>query len=98
MSQKLPIKSFKQVKQKKLSRFNEDFIKKYDEDCHKGYFLEVDIDYSKALFNFHKNLLFLPERKEVEKNEKLICSLEDKEKLCYSHRSFKTSIKSWIKF
>ena len=98
MSQKLPIKSFKWVKQKKLSRFNEDFIKKYDEDCHKGYFLEVDIDYSKALFNFHKNLLFLPERKEVEKNEKLICSLEDKEKLCYSHRSFKTSIKSWIKF
>ena len=98
MSQKLPIKSFKWVKQKKLSRFNEDFIKKYDEDCHKGYFLEVDIDYSKALFNFHKNLLFLPERKKVEKNEKLICNLEDKEKLCYSHRSFKTSIKSWIKF
>ena len=98
MSQKLPIKSFKWVKQKKLSRFNEDFIKKYDEDCHKGYFLEVDIDYSKALFNFHKNLLFLPERKKVEKNEKLICSLEDKGKLCYSHRSFKTSIKSWIKF
>ena len=27
MSQKLPVKGFKWVKQKKLSKFNEDFIK-----------------------------------------------------------------------
>ena len=32
MSQKLPINGFKWVKQRKLSKFNEDFIKKYDED------------------------------------------------------------------
>ena len=67
-------------KTKKLSKFNEDFIKKHDEDCNKGYFLEVDIDYTKELFNFHKDLPFLPERKKVEKVEKLICSIEDKEK------------------
>ena len=95
MSQKLPVNGFKWVKQKKLSKFNEDFIKKYDEDCNKGYFLEVDIDYPKELFNFHKDLPFLPERKKVEKIEKLICSIEDK-KICYSHKSFKTSIKSRI--
>ena len=47
MSQKLPVKGFKWVKQKQLSKFNEDFIKKYDEDCIRGYFLEVDIDYPK---------------------------------------------------
>ena len=67
MSQKLPIKSFKWVKQKKLSRFNEDFIKKYDEDCHKGYFLEVDIDYSKALFNFIKIYYFYLKEKRLKK-------------------------------
>ena len=36
MSKKLPVRGFKWVKQKKLSKFNEDFIKKYDEDCNKG--------------------------------------------------------------
>ena len=80
MSQKLPVKGFKWVKPKKLSEFNEDFIKKYDEDCNKGYFLEVDIDYPKQLFDFHKDLPFLTEGKKIEKVEKPICSIEDKEK------------------
>ena len=38
MPQKLPVKGFKWVKQEKLSRFNEDFIKKYDEDSNKRIF------------------------------------------------------------
>ena len=58
MSQKLPVKGFKWVKKKKLSTFNEDFIKKYDEDSSTGYFLEVDIDCLKELFNSHKDLPF----------------------------------------
>ena len=36
MSQKLIVNSFKLVKQKKLSKFNEDFIKNYDENSNKG--------------------------------------------------------------
>ena len=40
VSQKLPINGFKWVKQKKLSKFYEDFIKKYDEDCKKDIFLK----------------------------------------------------------
>ena len=83
MSQKLPVKSFKQVKRKKLSKFNEDFIKKYDEDCNKGYFLEVDVEYPKTLFNSHKDLPFLPERKKVEKVEKLICSIGEKKNVIH---------------
>ena len=47
MSQKLPVKGLKWAKQKKISKFNEEFIKKYDKDCKKGYFLEVDINYPK---------------------------------------------------
>ena len=78
MSQKLPVNGFKWVK--KLSKFNEDFIKDYDENSNKGYFREVDVDYPKKLFDLHKNLPFLRERKKVNKIEKIICSIEDKEK------------------
>ena len=45
MSQKLPVNGFKWVEN--LSKFNEDFLKNYDENSDKGYFLEVDIDYPK---------------------------------------------------
>ena len=61
MSQKLPVNGFKWVE--KLSRFNEIFIKNYDENSDKGYFFEVDVDYPKKLFDLHKDLPFLPERK-----------------------------------
>ena len=51
MSQKLPVNGFKW--EKKLSKFNESFIRNYDENSDIGYFLEVDIDYSKKLFNLN---------------------------------------------
>ena len=98
MSQKLPVNGFKWVKQKKLSKFNEDFIKNYDENSNKGYFLEVDIDYPKELFNLHKDLPFLPERKKVEKVEKLICSIENKEKYVIHIRSLKQALIHGLKF
>ena len=87
MSQKLPVNGFKWVK--KLSKFNEDFIKKHDENSNTGYFLEVDVDYPKMWFNSHKDLPFLPEIKKVEKVEKLICSIEDKEKYVIYIRALK---------
>ena len=78
MSLKLPVNGFKWVK--KISKFNEMFIRNYDENSDKGYFLEVDVDYPKKLFDLHKDLPFLPERKKVNKVEKLICNIEGKEK------------------
>ena len=42
MSQTLPVNGFIWVK--KLSKFNEDFIKKYDENSNKRYFLEVAVE------------------------------------------------------
>ena len=97
MSHKLPVNGFKWLKKKKLSKFNEDFIKKCDEDCNKGYFLEVDIDYPKKLFDLHKDLQFLPERKKVEKVEKLICNIEGKEKCVIQIRTLKQALNYRLK-
>ena len=62
-----------------------------------GYFPEVNIDYPKELFNFHKDLPFLPERKKVEKVEKLICSIEDKEKYVIHIRALKQALHHGLK-
>ena len=84
-------------KTKKLSKFNEDFIKKYDEDSNTGYFFEVDLEYPKTLFNSHKDLPFLPKRKKVENVEKLICSIEDKEKYVIHKRALKQALNHGLK-
>ena len=61
----------KKKKKIKITRFNEDFIKKYDEDSNTGYFLEVDVEYSKKLFNSHKDLPFPPEKKRLKRSKNL---------------------------
>ena len=61
MSKKVPVNGFKW--ENDLSRFNENFIKNYNENSDVGYFLEVDIEYPKQLWSYHKDLPFLPERK-----------------------------------
>ena len=50
---------------KKVIKFDGRFIKDYDENSNKGYFLEVDVEYRKNLFNLYGDLLFLPERNKV---------------------------------
>ena len=95
MSQNLLVNCFKWVKN--VSKFNEDFIKKYAANRNTGYFFEVDVDYPKTLFNSHKDLSFLPERKKAEKVEKLICSIEDKEKYVIHIRALKQALNSWLK-
>ena len=75
-------------------KLNEDFIKNYDENSKKRYFLEEDIDYPKELFNLHKDLPFLPERKKV---EKLICSIGNKEKYVIHIRYLKQALNHGLK-
>ena len=72
MSQKLPTNGFKWVED--LSQFNEGFTKNYDENSDIGHFLEVYIDYPKELFDLHKDLPFLTERKKVEKSKNLFAA------------------------
>ena len=90
MSQKLPVSGFKWNDD--LSRFNEDFIKNYNENSDIGYFLEVDVEYPKKLFGSHKDLPFLPERKKLEKVEKLVCGIENKEKYVIHIRALKQAL------
>ena len=95
MSKKLPVNGFKW--ENDLSRFNEDFIENYNENSDVGYFLEVDIEYPKKLFNSHKELSFLPERKKLEKLEKLVCSIEDEEKYVIHIRALKQARNNGLK-
>ena len=78
MSQKLPVNGFKLVED--LSQFNKSFIKNYDENSDKGYFLEVDVEYPKNLFNLQSDLPFLPERKKIVRCNKFVCDFYDKKK------------------
>ena len=96
MSQKLLVVGFKWVE--KLSKSNDKFIKSYNENSDKGYSFEIDVKYPKILFNLHKDFLFLPERKKFRKSQKTSLWYRRLKKICCSHKSFKTSTKSWIDF
>ena len=96
MSQKLPVNGFMWYNDH-LSDFNEDFIKSYNENSDEGCFLEVDIEYLKQLFGSHKELPFLPERRKLEKVEKLVCSIEDKEKYVIHTRALKQALNLGLK-
>ena len=94
MSQKLPVNGFKW--ENDLSRFNEDFIKKCNENSDIGYFFEVYVEYPKKIFSSHKELPFLPDRKEFEKVEKLVCSIDNKEKYVIRIRALKQALNNGL--
>ena len=76
MVRKLPKGGIKWVKN--ISEFTPDFIKNYDENSVKGYFIEADIIYPKELQSHHSDLPFFPERLTINKTKKLACTLYDK--------------------
>ena len=90
MSQRLPVNGFEWIEQ--LSEFDELFIKSYDENNNKRYILEVDVKYSKCLFNLHCDLPFLPERNKIEKCKKLVCNMHNKENYVGHIRSLKQAL------
>ena len=63
---------------KNTSQFHEDFIKNYNEESDKEYFLEVDIQYLEKLHELLNDLRFLPESMEIEKVKKLVPNLHYK--------------------
>ena len=87
MLQKLPVNKFEWIKD--TSQFNEDFIQKYNEESDKGYFLEVDVQYSKNLHKLLNDLPFLPERIKIEKVGKLVTNLHDENEYVIHIRNLK---------
>ena len=78
MLQKLPVNNFEWIK----DTFNEDFLKSYNEEIDKGYFMEVKVQYPEKVYKLQNDLLFLPQGMKIKTVGKLI----------------KTSFKSWISF
>ena len=89
-AQKLSANCFEWVE--KLSQFKEDFIKNYDEDSNKGYFLEVDVEYPKKLFTLHSDLPFLPERNKIKQCNQLVCNVHDKKNYVVHIRALKQAL------
>ena len=81
---------------KNTSKFNEKFIKNYDEESDKGYVLEVDIEYSKILHDLHIDLPFLPERIKIKKCNELVCNLYEKNNYVTHIRTLKQALNHGI--
>ena len=90
ISQKLLVNGFECIKN--TSQFNEDFIKNYNEESDEEYFHEVDVQYFEKLHELHNDLLFLPERMELEKVEKLVTNLDDKTEYVIHLRNLKQAL------
>ena len=90
MSQKLFVNGFEW--EENIHKFNERFIKDYDENSNKGYFIEVDVEYPKILLSLHNDLPFLPERNRIQKCNKLVCNIYDKENYVVHKRALKQAL------
>ena len=67
-------------------------MKDYNKESDDGHFLEVDVQYPKKLQELHMDFQFLPERKMLEKFEKLITNLHDKNEYVIHIRNLKQTL------
>ena len=95
MSQKLSLNGFKWAED--LSDFDQGFIISYNEKSKEGYFI-FDIQYLKNLQNIRNDLPFLPERMNIEKVEKVIPYLHDKNEYVIHIRNLKQSLNHGLVF
>ena len=96
MSQNLPVNNFEWIKD--IFQFNKDLIKIYKKESDKGYFLEIDVQYFEKLSKIHNDLPFLPERKKIEKVEKLVANLHDKTEYVGHIRNLKQALDHGLLF
>ena len=83
MSQNLPVHT---------SQFNEDFMKNYNEESDKEYFLEVDVQYTEKSHELHNDLPFLPKIMKIEKSEKFVAYFHDKTEYVLHIRTSKQTL------
>ena len=65
MSQKLPVNTFEWTED--ISQFNKDFVKSYNEEGDKAYFLEDYIHNFEMLHELHYDLAFVSEIIKIDK-------------------------------
>ena len=98
MSQPLPTGEFKWVDIKNLEQRPQnlkkmiDLMMKRDKDSHRGYLLEVDVNYPKELHDHHNDLLFMCEKIKVNGVEKLVPNLYNKEKYVVHVKALKQAL------
>ena len=97
MSKKLPVNGFRWLDSNEINEINEKFIKNYNENNTKGHIFEVDVKYPKELHDLHSDLPLLPERMEINKCKKLVCSLHDKKKYVVHIKSLKQALNHGLK-
>ena len=73
-------------------QFNGDFIKNYNEETDKGYFLKAYVQYSEKLHKLRNDLPFLPERIKIENVGKLAANLHDKTEYVILIRNLKQTL------
>ena len=84
--------------EKSVSKFDDEFIKNYDEDSNKRYILEVDAEYPKNLHNLYSDLPFLSERIKIKKCNKVVCNLCDKKEYVVDIRALKQALNHGLIF
>ena len=90
MSQKLPVNNFESMED--TSKFNEDFIKNYNDGGDGGYFLEVDVQYPDKLHERYNGFSFLPERIKLEKVERFGANLHNQIEYVMHIKNFKQTL------
>ena len=90
MLQKLPVNNFQLIED--TFQLNEDFIKDYNGESNERYLLEFDVQYLEKLNKLHNDLPFLPQRTKIEKLEKLVGNLHDKNEYVIYIRNLKQAL------
>ena len=67
-------------------------MKNYNGESDEGYFLEVDVQYFQKLHELDNDLAFSPERMKIEKAEKLVINLHDKNEYIILIRNLKRAL------
>ena len=92
MSQPLPTGGFKW--EKDVERFTTKKIANLvRRNGRKGYLLEVDVEYPESFMKMHNDLPFMPEKMKINKVEKLVPNLCDKEKYVVHIRALDQALK-----
>ena len=90
MFQKLFVNGFKW--KKNTSKFNEIFMKGYEEVSDKEYILEEDVEYPKRLHNLDNVLKRKNKKTKIKKSNKLVCNLYDRNNYVVHIRPLKQAL------